>query len=72
VQPLRLIPESAGIKGKQEQDSAIPHDSDAHTEAKVLSGIRLTHKHKVLAVRGPYNVGVQCCFLRPIYDQGFS
>jgi hypothetical protein len=28
----------AGIKGKQEQDSAIPHCVDAH--AKVLAGIR--------------------------------
>jgi hypothetical protein len=30
----------AGIKGKQEQNSAIPHCVDAHANLKVLAGIR--------------------------------
>jgi hypothetical protein len=38
----------AGINGKQEQNSAIPHCVDAHT--KVLAVIRWVHKHQVLAV----------------------
>ncbi len=37
----------AGIKGKQRQNSAIPHCVDAH--AKGLAGIRWAHKHQVLA-----------------------
>jgi hypothetical protein len=38
----------AGIKEKQEQNSAIPHCVDAH--AKILASIRWAHKHQVLAV----------------------
>jgi hypothetical protein len=44
----------AGIKGKQEENAAIPHGINA--DAKVLASIRWAHEYQVLAVCLPVSL----------------